>query len=91
MEAVLYIIAKAVQLALGMVMFCMFLRVILQFFVDVNSNKIYAFCVTVSELFVMPFRAIMAKLNIFQNTPLDAPFMVAYIFLSIITAILPAI
>lgn len=91
MEAILYIIAKVVALGLDAISICMFLRVILQFFVDTQNNRLYAICVTVSEFFVMPFRAIMAKFNIMQNTPIDMPFFFAYIFIFVISMLMPAI
>ena len=91
METVFYILAKAVEIFLSLISIAMLLRVLLQFFVDVEQNKIYALCVYVSEPFVLPFRVIMAKFNIGQNTPLDLPFMVAYIALAGISMFLPVI
>ena len=67
----------------------MFLTVILQFFVDRETNKAYRIFATVSEVFVYPFRVIMAKFNLFQGTPIDMPFFIAYIFVSLISLFLP--
>ncbi len=91
METVLYIFAKAVEIFLGLVSTCMFLRVILQLFVNVESNKLFLICAAISEIFVLPFRVIMNKLNILQNTPIDAPFMVAYLFIAVLQLFLPVI
>ena len=91
MEQVLYIFAKTVALFLRAISLCMFMRVILQLFVRAEDNKLMAFFTTVSEFFVFPFRVIMAKFNIMQGTPIDAPFFVAYLFIAIISMFLPII
>ncbi len=91
MEEILYILAKTVELFLGAISTCMFLRVIMQLFVDASGSKFFQFIITVTELFVFPFRVIMAKFNILQDTPIDAPFMVAYLFIALTSMFLPLI
>lgn len=91
MEVLFYILAKVVEIFLSVISLAMLLRVVLQFFVDVEENRLFAVCLVVSETFVMPFRMIMAKFNIGQDTPIDLPFMVAYIALAAITMFLPII
>ena len=90
-DALFYILAKVVEIYLSVVSLAMLLRVILQFFVDVEENKLFTLCVVVSETFVFPFRGIMSKFNLFNNTPLDMPFMIAYLALIAITTFLPVI
>lgn len=68
----------------------MFLRVIMQLF-NAMGSRIFQFIVTVTEFFVFPFRVIMEKFNIMQGTPIDAPFMVAYLFIVLTSAFLPII
>ena len=91
MEIILYIFAKAVQILLSVISFAMLLRVLLQFFVDIQKNKFYAITVALTEPVVVPFRILFAKLNIAQNTPLDLPFMVAYLAVWLLSALLPLI
>lgn len=91
MEIFLYIFAKTVQIFLSLISLAMLMRVILQFFVDVNKNKFYALCIALTEPVIVPFRLLFAKLNIAQRTPIDVPFIVAYFVLSIITSLLPLI
>lgn len=90
-EQVLYIFAKTVSLFLSAISACMFMRVILQLFVRTEDNKLLYFFTAVSELFVFPFRVIMAKFNIMQGTPIDAPFFVAYLFIALMNLFLPMI
>lgn len=91
MEALFYCLAKVVEIFLSVVSLAMLLRVVLQFFVDVEENKLFALCLVVSETFVLPFRFVMSKFNIGQDTPIDLPFMVAYIALAAISMFLPVI
>ncbi len=91
MEAFFYVLAKVVEIYLSVISLAMLLRVILQFFVDVEENRLFTLCVVVSETFVFPFRGIMQKLNIAEDTPIDLPFMVAYISLVAVTTFLPII
>lgn len=91
MEIVFYILAKIVQIFLSVISFAMLMRVLLQFFVDIQKNKLYAISVALTEPIVVPFRVLFAKLNIAQNTPLDLPFMVAYLAVWLVSAFLPLI
>lgn len=69
----------------------MLLRMILSFFVNTEENVLYALCCYISEPFILPFRIICSKLGIGQNSPIDMPFMLAYIGLMLITMFLPVI
>ena len=96
MEAVLYIFAKVISLLLGAISMAMFARVIMEIAsrmtsFDVGGNKLYVFCYAVTEIFVTPFRFLCAKFNLFQGTPIDAPFFIAYITISLLQALLPII
>ena len=96
MEAFFYIIAKVISLLLRAVSLAMFSRVIMELVSrmtshDVHGNKFFIFCYTVSEVFVTPFRYLCAKLNLFQGTPIDAPFFIAYLTVSMLQMFLPII
>ena len=82
MEAVFYIIAKVISLMLRAISLAMFSRVVMELMSrmtshDVQGNKFFVFCYTVTEVFVTPFRYLCAKFNLFQGTPIDAPFFIA--------------
>ena len=91
MEMLLYILAKTVSIFLNVVYVAMLLRVLLQFFTDTESSPVFAICCYLSEPFIVPFRFILAKLNIGQNVPFDLGFISAAFGLSILTVLLPAI
>lgn len=91
METVFYILAKVVAILLSVIDFAMLLRVLLQFFVDVTTNKLYAFCVMLTEPIIFPFRLLFAKLHIGEGLPIDIPFFAGYLALTLITLFLPVI
>ena len=96
MEAIFYIFAKVISLMLSVVSLTMFARVIMQLIGMLTSfkpenSKLYLFCFAVSEIFVTPFRFLCERFNLFTNTPIDAPFFIAYIFISILQGFLPII
>ena len=86
----LYLIAKVIDILLGVIYFAMFLRAILSIFVS-PDNKLNLLCVLITEPFVAPFRLILAKLNIGQGLPIDISFMVAYLALFLARLLLPII
>ena len=90
MESVFYIIAKVVSIGLSVLSVVMFLRVILQFFASAE-NKFVLFCYAITEPFIIPIRVIMEKLDIGQNSPIDIPFFIAYIMISVLQMMLPMI
>ena len=87
---ILYLIAKVIDVLLGVIYFAMFLRVILSIFVG-PENKLVLLCVLITEPFVAPFRLLLAKLNIAQDIPIDISFMVAYLALFLVRLLLPII
>ena len=93
MQAIFYIIAKVVSLMLSAISLAMFSRVIMQLISaiashDLQENKLFIFCYTVTEIFVTPFRYLCARFNLFQGTPIDAPFIIAYLTISLLQSFL---
>ena len=76
---------------LGVTYYAMLARVFLPFFVNPEESKIYALCAVLTEPVIIPFRFVMMKLNILQDTPIDWSFFIATIGLTILRSLLPAI
>ena len=81
---------------LSAISLAMFSRVIMQLASALTSfkaenNKFFIFCFAVTEIFVTPIRYLCQKFNLFTNTPIDAPFFIAYILISLIQGFLPII
>lgn len=65
----------------------MFARVLLSW-LPIDENKISTFLIAITEPIVVPVRLIFHKLGWEDDLPIDIPFLVAFILLSIISAIL---
>ncbi len=89
MEIVLLIIAKTVSFWLSAVSFAMLVRMLLPLIVDPEQSKLYLLSYAVSEPAIIPVRAVMAKLDIAQDSPLDIPFTVTYFLIILIRIFLP--
>ena len=87
----IYIIAKTVQIILSLASFAMLMRVLIPFFTDPENNRFYILCAIITEPFIVPIRVVMAKLGIGQNSMIDWPFFVGYIFISLLNTVLPMI
>ena len=86
-----YIIAKTVSIILGVVSFAMLVRTLLGFFVDPMESRAYEISCYFTEPFIAPVRAIMVRLNIGQDSPIDWAFSITYIIILVLRSILPAI
>ena len=96
LEIILYLIAKVASLALGAAYWIMFIRVVFELIgrvtsYDIGSSKPYIFCYAVSEAVAAPIRYICYKLNIFQGTPMDIPFLITMIAVMMLKSLLPII
>ncbi len=91
MEQLFYILAKTVSLTLSVVSIAMLVRMVLPWFVDPMENKIYYISAVMTEPFIVPVRAIMVKLDIGQNSPVDWAFSITYLIIILLRNLLPAI
>ena len=91
MQEFFYIIAKTVSLTLDVVSFGMIARMLLPFFVDPEESRVYAISCYLTEPFIAPVRAIMVRLNIGQDSPVDWAFSVTYLIIFLLGMFLPAI
>ena len=91
MIEILYILAKTVSVTLGVVSFAMLVRVILGFFVNPMESRAYEIACIFTEPFIAPTRAIMMKLNIGQDSPIDWAFSITYLIIWLLRSLLPAI
>ena len=85
-----YIIATSVQIFLKFILLAMFVRAILSWFVSPDSGVFHVFY-TVTEPFVVPFRALLVKLNLLQDSSLDFSFVLAYFSIWFVSMLLPTV
>lgn len=91
MQEFFYIIAKTVSIVLEVVSFAMIIRMLLPIFIDPTESRIYAITCFVTEPFIAPVRAVMVRLNIGQDSPIDWAFSITYIIIWLLSGLLPAI
>lgn len=90
MQTVLYVIARTVQLLLGFLEMAMFLRAILSWFVD-DENRFLVFLVAVTEPIILPIRAICSRFEALDESPLDIPFFITMLLLTLLNGLLPVL
>ena len=91
MQEIFYIIAKTVAIALEVVSFAMIARMLLPFFVDPMESRLYLIASFMTEPFIAPVRAVMIRLNIGQDSPIDWAFSITYIIIWLLSGLLPPI
>ena len=80
-KSIAFVFLSAIQTA-------MFIRAILSWIPTMNDNQITSFIYTVTEWVIMPVRIAFEKLNINVSIPIDIPFFVTFILLSIVESII---
>ncbi|MBP3605500.1 MAG: YggT family protein [Clostridia bacterium] len=88
---ILIVFARCISLLLSAVTFCMLVRMVLSFFPSMQDSRVAAFVTLVTEPFVIPVRALLYKLNIGQDSPIDWAFSLAYILIYSVRLFLPAV
>ena len=87
LEDIVYVVSSVLQLALTVIELAMFLRMIFSWF-PMEPNGFTELLYNITEPLIYPFRALFARLNLFQNLPIDVAFMAAWIMLSLMNFLL---
>ena len=91
MQAVLYVIARTVQVLLGFLETAMFLRAILSWFIADEENRLMVFLYAVTEPIILPIRALCSRIKALEESPLDIPFFITMLLLTLLNGLLPAL
>ena len=91
MQAVLYVIARTVQLLLGFLETAMFLRAILSWIIADEENRLMVFLYAVTEPIILPIRALCSRIMALEESPLDIPFFITMLLLTLLNGLLPAL
>lgn len=83
LEDIIFVVSSILQYALTAIQLAMFLRMIFSWF-PMEPNNFTELLYTITEPIVYPFRALFARLNLFQNLPIDVAFTAAWFFLMIL-------
>ncbi len=91
LQIILYVLARVVQIFLGLLSTAMFLRAILSWFIQDPESKIMLFLAMVTEPFVIPVRMLLMRFEAIQRSPVDVSFFVTYLLVATLQALLPTI
>ena len=87
MEIIFALTVLTIRFILSAVTLAMFVRAVLSFF-PIEEGAIHSFLALITEPFILPIRILFDKLNIATGIPLDIPFFVSYLLLTILTMFL---
>lgn len=91
MNYFVYIIVGGVRFFLYALQLMMFARAILSWVMPDNDSAIVGFLVMVTEPVIVPIRALLSRIEVLNAFPIDISFMVAYMLLVLLSAILPSV
>lgn len=86
---ILYLIARAVQIYLGLVYACMFVRAILSWFMQEEGSFVMGILCMITEPVIAPIRMLLMRIPALQSFPLDISFLVAFLAVSMLQTFLP--
>ena len=66
-------------------MFAMLLRSLISLLFFEEENKFTNFIYYITEPFIIPVRAVLYKLNLFQGGPIDFSFMITVVILAVVS------
>lgn len=79
------IVRQTVGLLIDILSTLMFIRAIMSWFPNMSNTRFAQFLYTVTEWVVAPFRAMFDAFGWGRGTPIDLPYFVAFIVISIIS------
>jgi uncharacterized protein YggT (Ycf19 family) len=88
MELAVYIMRRTLLLLIDVVDVAFLLRAIFSWFDPERSWRFSTFLYLVTEPLIVPVRTLCYKKNWFQSTPLDVPFLITILLLSLLQTII---
>lgn len=88
-DIIIYFIKQFVNVIITVLHVAMFVRAILSWFVDpMNEGKFSSFLYMLTEPVIAPVRALCAKMHWFEGMPLDVPFLITWLLLTLIQSVI---
>ena len=87
-QYITYVVVTLVRTLLYVLEITMFLRALLSWFPIDEESRLMSFLYTVTEPVIQPVRALLYRLNLFPNSPLDVSFFITYIIIAILSVVL---
>ena len=79
-----YVIVSTVRIIIAVLQFLMLARAILSWLPIEDDNPIVSFLYGVTEPVIMPVRAVLDRLGLFEGMPIDMCFFITFILLSVL-------
>ena len=83
MTAAVYVLVQCLVIFLDILSLAMLARAVLSWFTMGEESKIGAFLYVVTEPMILPIRAICHRFGWFQGFPLDMPFLLSMVCISL--------
>ncbi len=91
MEVLLYLLGRIALMLLYVLDVGLFLRAILSWIDPEGSFRLSAFLYSITEPIIQPIRKLCYKMNWFQRTPIDVPFMITVLLVIVAQMILESV
>ena len=88
MDTAIYIFKQFIIILIDVLHIAMFARAILSWFDQMQEWRITNFLHMLTEPVIMPIRALCEKMNWFVGLPIDIPFLLTWLLLSLLQALL---
>ena len=88
MDALIYFFRNLLLTMLYVLDIAMLIRAVFSWIDPEQGSRFSAFLYTVTEPIIMPFRKLCYKMNWFQGTPLDVPFLMTILVMWLLQTIL---
>ena len=83
MTAAAYVLVQCLVIFIDILSLAMLVRAVLSWFIMGEQSKIGAFLYVVTEPVILPIRALCNRFGWFQGIPLDMPFLITMMILSL--------
>ena len=86
-DLVVYFIKQFVNVVVTVLHVAMFIRAILSWVDPMGEGKLSSFLFVLTEPVISPVRALCAKMHWFEGVPIDVPFLIAWLLLTVIQSL----
>lgn len=90
MNGGLWVLLRFILLMLDVISIAMLARAVLSWFSMGEQTKIGTFLYVVTEPVIQPIRNLCARFGWFQGLPLDMPFLISVVLLSLVSTVIQA-
>ncbi len=88
MELLVYILRSTLLLIIDVLQIAMLIRAVFSWIDPEGGSRISAFLYMLTEPVILPVRAICVKNNWFQGTPIDIPYLITVLLLSLLQLVI---